>query len=108
YFFEASDRTWTGADFADEESTEAQRYYNYLCIAYGSDTKLFADFYDGQGKATSASGKTEVLPPSRAASCPKEYSDEKWAFDSRILPYVDLSLVQAVLAQDWLKPYTGP
>ncbi len=44
FFFEASDRTWTGSDFADVKSTEAQRFYNYLCIAYGSDPESFADF----------------------------------------------------------------
>jgi len=107
YFFAASNRTWTGVDFSDEQGTEAQRYYNYLCIAYGFDPKLFGDFYDGQGNATS-NGQTVVLPPSREFWCPKEYTDEKWAFDTQILPHVDLNLLQQVLSQDWLKPYTGP
>jgi hypothetical protein len=39
FFFEASDRTWTGSDFADTRGTQAQRFYNYLCVAYGGDPK---------------------------------------------------------------------
>ena len=29
--------------FVDEHGTPAQRLYNLLCIAYGSDKELFAD-----------------------------------------------------------------
>ena len=29
--------------FADEHGTPAQRLYNLLCVAYGSDKELFAD-----------------------------------------------------------------
>jgi putative metallopeptidase DUF4344 len=104
YFFEASDRTWTGVDFSDLRGTEAQRYYNYLCIAYGFDPVLFGDFYQGQSTGNSTD-KTDVLPPSRVFWCPKEYRDTKWAFDTLILPHVDQDLLQQVLARDWLKPY---
>jgi hypothetical protein len=40
-FFEYSKRAWTGGDFADLGSPEAQRFYNYLCIAYGGDPRTF-------------------------------------------------------------------
>lgn len=32
--------------FADEHGTPAQRLYNLLCVAYGSDKELFADILD--------------------------------------------------------------
>ena len=51
FFFEASDRTWTGSDFSDVKSTEAQRFYNYLCIAYGSNQKAFGDFVQAERPA---------------------------------------------------------
>jgi len=28
YFFEASDRTWTGSDFSDTRGPDVQRFYN--------------------------------------------------------------------------------
>ena len=34
--------------YADEHGTPAQRLYNLLCIAYGSDIKLFADLGEKQ------------------------------------------------------------
>ena len=40
-FFEYSKHAWTGADFADEGSPEPQRFYNYLCIAFGGDPLTF-------------------------------------------------------------------
>src|SRR5262249_5163307 len=36
-FFQLSGKTWTGSDFASVSSPEAQRYFNYLCMAYGGD-----------------------------------------------------------------------
>jgi hypothetical protein len=104
YFFEASNHTWTGVDFSDVRGTESQRYYNYLCIAYGDDPRLFSDFYQGEANMN-ASAAGDVLPPSRAFWCPKEYADTKWAFVALILPYVDQDLLRQVLARDWLKPY---
>ena len=32
-FFRLSGRTWTGSEFAEVNSPEAQRFFNYLCIA---------------------------------------------------------------------------
>jgi hypothetical protein len=103
YFFEASDRTWTGSDFSDVRGTEAQRFYNYLCIAYGSDQRTFSDFVEGQSKGARSS-RVDVLPQERAGRCPKEYGDLKWAFDSTIMPNVDQDLLQKVLARNWLRP----
>jgi hypothetical protein len=103
YFFEASDRTWTGSDFSDTRGTEAQRFYNYLCIAYGFDRRAFADFAGGQS-TSSAKRRSDVMPASRTLLCPKEYSDEEWAFQSLIMPHVDKDLLKQVLARQWLRP----
>ena len=59
WFFEASDRTWTGIDFASVQSPEAQRFYNYLCIAFGSDPATFKFLVD-----------QNLLPQPRAARAP--------------------------------------
>jgi hypothetical protein len=40
-FFEATRRTWTGSAFASADSPEEQRFYNYLCIAYGGSPISF-------------------------------------------------------------------
>jgi hypothetical protein len=103
YFFEASDRTWTGSDFSDVRGTEAQRFYNYLCIAFGFDKRTFADFAGGQA-TSGAQRRSDLLPSSRMFWCPKEYGDEQWAFDSLIMPHVDKDLLQKVLARKWLRP----
>lgn len=112
YFFEASDRTWTGNDFSDVRGTEAQRFYNYLCIAYGGDQDAFKDFVQDDGQSGRSSGvqaaatrqRTDLLPARRAARCPKEYSDLKYAFEITVLPQVDQGMMQKVLARkDWLQ-----
>jgi len=106
YFFEASDRTWTGSDFSDPRGTEAQRFYNYLCVAYGGDKRTFSDFVEGQSKRPGIS-RLDLLPGDRAVRCPKEYGDLKWAFDSTILPNVDQELLGRVLERKWLRPDDG-
>src|SRR5215471_21103671 len=40
-FFRLSDRTWTGSEFAEVNSPEAQRFFQYLCIAFGGAPKTF-------------------------------------------------------------------
>ena len=93
FFFEASDRTWTGSDFADAKSPEAQRFYNYLCIAYGSDQQTFADFVAPSGQQSSGGGgghgRPDQLPAGRVPWCPKEYSVVKSGFELFIKPCLD-------------------
>jgi Putative metallopeptidase len=96
YFFEASNRTWTGVDFSDERSTEDQRFYNYLCIAYGGDPRTFGYLV-----------QKNILPKSRAEGCYHEYTELQYAFVTTILPYVDPALLAQVRAQQWIKPDDG-
>ena len=108
FFFEASDRTWTGSDFSDVKSTEAQRFYNYLCIAYGSDQKAFGDFVQAGGQQSSGGGggprREDLLPQARAVRCPGEYADFKLGYDTFIKPCLDQQMLDKVMTRvDWLK-----
>jgi hypothetical protein len=112
YFFEASDRTWTGSDFSDVRGTDAQRFYNYLCIAYGGDPKAFRDFVRDDGASMQPGQQTklrlDLLPRSRAVRCAGEYNDLRYAFDQAIMPSVDRNLLDKVLARrDWLRSDDG-
>ena len=89
-FFDWSNRTWSGSDFAEARSPEAQRFYNFLCIAYGADPVLFAKLKD-----------SGVLPKYRLAQCPREYLQERTAFDLRLMPYIDPDLLVKARARAW-------
>jgi hypothetical protein len=94
-FFVTSGKTWTGSQFAAANSPEAQRYYNYLCMAYGSDPKTF----DYLTKA--ADGAEPTLPQWRATQCSAEFEQVRKAFSLRIMPYVDPDLLVRVRATPW-------
>jgi hypothetical protein len=78
-------------DFADEHGFPAQRYFNLLCMAYGSDPKAFA------GAVT-----TGQLPAERAEGCEAEYRQVQKAFERLIRPYVSRSLARKVRQKRWL------
>jgi hypothetical protein len=82
-------------EFADIHETPSQRYFNVLCMAYGSDPVLFSD-------ATAY----WHLPQSRAKNCSYEYRRFDYGFRKLIAPYVDYDLVAEVKAKalfnfDW-------
>lgn len=85
-----SNRTWSGQDFASLTSPEAQRFYNYLCIAYGFDQKAF-NFLIANG----------ALPADRAQKCKREYEQVKKAFNLRIMPFIDPDLLVKAKARPW-------
>jgi hypothetical protein len=66
------------ATFANEHGTPAQRFYNLLCVAYGSDEKLFADVVT-----------RGYLPKDRAEGCKDEYRQVVHAFETLIGPHID-------------------
>ena len=74
--------------FARPHGTAAQRYYNLLCMAYGSDPKTFAD-------AVSKGG----LPTERADGCAEEFAMLERAFRKLILPYIDEELLAKARAE---------
>ena len=78
--------------FADEHGTASQRFYNTLCLAYGSDPQTFGEFVE-QG----------WLPPGRAANCASEYQKVKDAFAATVLPFINREAMQQVQQREWLK-----
>ena len=64
--------------FADEHGTPAQRFYNVLCLAYGSDPKFYQDIVD-----------KGYLPQTRADGCEDEYKQVVRAFQTLIGPHTD-------------------
>ena len=85
-----SKRLGSGGDcsperFANEHETPAQRAYNQMCLAYGSDKELFAD-YVSRG----------YLPKERAEFCDEEYFQIKDAFKILFHPHLDLDLAEKI------------
>jgi hypothetical protein len=67
-----------------------QRYYNFLCLAYGADPVLFADVMEN-----------EYLPKRRADNCKYEYATFAYAFHRQISPHIDQQMARAVLDATW-------
>jgi hypothetical protein len=95
-FFRLSGRTWTGSEFAEVNSPEAQRFFNYLCIALGGAPKSFDFLVNPKDK------DEQLLPDRRAERCPGEFEQVRQAFNLRIMPYVDPDLLVKVRAIQWL------
>jgi Putative metallopeptidase len=95
-FWELSNKAWSGSAFADQGSPEAQRYFNYLCIAYGGAPKTFEFLVKAE------EGKNPILPAARAKHCKREYEQFRKAFDLRIMPYVEPDLLVMIRARPWL------
>ena len=89
-FFLWSAKTWTGFAFSSAQSPEAQRFYNFLCIAYGGDPITFDSLKTGG-----------VLPDSRLAQCDYEYQQVRKAFDLRLMPFMDPDLFVTARARKW-------
>jgi hypothetical protein len=90
-FFEASERQWTQTDHASEQSPEAQRFYNYLCIAIGADPTTFKYLVD-----------QNTMPLRRAQRCQNELLSLRQAFIQQIMPHVDVQLLKRVQSATWL------
>ena len=81
--------------FADAHGTPAQRFFNLLCTAYGSDPGLFADVVE-----------KGFLPENRAVACKHEYAQLTHAFTTLIGPHIDAKLARK-LHKRWLPPVTA-
>ena len=87
----AEKRPRTTKQFANPHSTPAQRLYNLLCLAYGSDSKLFSDLVE-----------KGFLPKSRAEDCEDEYMQVEHAYKTLIGPFIDRELERKVMNKRWL------
>jgi putative metallopeptidase DUF4344 len=88
------------AAFSDIHGAPAQRFYNMLCLAYGADPVLFAEFVE---KDT-----LEYLPKGRARNCKREYEQVTFAFNESIRPHIDEQLEKQVLDRTWLPDVKEP
>lgn len=75
-------------DFADAHGLPAQRFFNLLCMAYGSSPKTYQDIVD-----------KGLLPKDRAEGCEDEYAQVEHAYQTLILPHVDRRLAAKVRAR---------
>jgi hypothetical protein len=80
-------------DFSDEHGSDAQRFYNFLCLGYGAEPAAFQDLVD-----------KGLLPAARARNCAREYQQVRSAFTKTVLPYIDQGLMAKVRAEKWLRP----
>jgi hypothetical protein len=87
-----ANETLVELDPSDIRSPTLQRFYNYLCIAYGADKKDYALLV-----------KANLLPDRRARRCRMEYLKMQHAFRETILKYVDLNMMEKVRTTDWLQ-----
>lgn len=78
--------------YADEHGTPAQRAYNVLCMAYGAEPALFADFVS-----------KGYLPEKRAMACEEEYELVQDAYEALIGPHIDQDLAKEVFHRTWLQ-----
>ena len=93
YGQEAAARSLGEGDFADQHGLDAQRYYNVLCLAYGSDPKAFA-----------AAVQKGHLPEDRAEGCREEYHQALFAMQKLIAPSIDpraLERLRVKHGEDW-------
>jgi hypothetical protein len=78
------------AAFSSDHGTPEERFFNLLCMAYGSDPKVFAPVMD-------------KLPDSRAKKCKFEYQDITFAFRQVFSPHIDYQMIRKVLAETMFK-----
>jgi len=71
---------------------EAQRFYNYLCFAYGAQPKSYEFLVNGFN-----------LPPDRAKLCREEFFKLRRAFRATFMRHVDPVLIERVKSRkNWL------
>jgi hypothetical protein len=85
------------AAFSSNHGQPEERFYNMMCIAYGSDEKLYAGLVD-----------KGYLPESRARNCNWEFATLQFSFNREILPHINQKKGDKVLGTDWLATARPP
>ena len=80
------------ATFASDHGQPQERFYNLLCLAFGSNPVRFADLV-----------QEGYLPAARARNCKFDYQAIAQAFHKEVTPHIDLELAKGVLDADWLR-----
>lgn len=76
FAIESKNNTNTKRNLADEHLLQEQRFYNSLCMLYGSDTQKHAYVTEDN-----------YLPPERAARCPQEYERTAASWSNLLAPW---------------------
>jgi hypothetical protein len=79
------------AAFSSDHGQPEERFYNMMCMAYGSDAKLYAGVVD-----------KGYLPLLRSRTCKYEFEVLQFGFNREILPHINQKTGDKVLATDWL------
>jgi hypothetical protein len=77
--------------FSSNHGSPEERYYNLLCVTYGSDPKEFAEVVERR-----------YLPEMRASKCQYEFQMLRYAFRHEISPHIDMEMATNVLNMDWI------
>ena len=96
YQQQAKQRKLSRSSFSDVHGTDEQRFYNYLCLAYGAQPATFQRFVD-----------SNILPSKRAANCGREYRQIQRAFEKTVMPHVDQARMAEVRKMQVLRPDDG-
>jgi Putative metallopeptidase len=96
YTYLVSKNPRTRTEFSDEHGAPAQRFFNYMCLAYGGEPESFREYVD-----------RGVLPKARADGCQREYLQVRRAFAKTIYPHIDQELMKKVQSTQWLRPNDG-
>ncbi|MCE9578404.1 MAG: DUF4344 domain-containing metallopeptidase [Deltaproteobacteria bacterium] len=85
YWFQMQQASSTETPFSDEHSFDGQRFYNIMCLIYGSDPEKYAGFV--------ANGN---LPQERAERCPEEYAHIKKSWEKLLEPFLTNGAAQNI------------
>jgi len=77
YWFQLQSKSPHKTPFWDEHAFDQQRFYNIVCLIFGSDPKRYGEFV-----------QTGTLPMERAARCPDEYAKIKKAWEKLLQPHL--------------------
>ncbi|MBV9890558.1 MAG: hypothetical protein JO090_06710 [Rhizobacter sp.] len=91
YAQEAKEERVGRKKLADVHLLAEQRYYNWLCLAYGARPSLFADVV-----------RDDVLTVERAETCQDEYRRAAYAVTRLMGPYLDIGLRDKVFAHTFV------
>ena len=125
-FSNSDEKTWTGSEFASADSPDAQRFFNFVCIAAAADPGRYGNHlakYDGdktsgvivpwsrskncmdlvaQYDSNSADCTSDYDKCYKAVRTLTEFDQIRQAFDLAVMPYVDQDALIGVRATDRL------
>lgn len=74
--------------FWDEHSLDQQRFYNIVCMIYGSDPETYSNLIRQESKGFLLTSATGYLPKERADRCQDEYTDISRSWETLLNAYV--------------------